>query len=94
MSEQRKLKLLKVTELDLETKKVALPEQNFDYDDLIGEEYVEYYPINLGTGMMLIPTINEQDDVLHTSTVHRIGYIDGNLVVKTRNTAYFFEVIE
>lgn len=89
----RRLKLVKTTEADGITKKVAHPDQNFSYDDLIGEIFVETFEIEQGLSMVLIPTIQKNEGSLRTSKVVDIDYVDELLVVKTKNTVYFFEVI-
>ncbi|MCY9757696.1 hypothetical protein M5X00_26060 [Paenibacillus alvei] len=97
---ERKLLLVKVTESDGVTPKVAKPEQNFSYDEIINQTFVECYEPELGYSAAFAPTSPNvlNGRILSTSIVHGIEcdedvWID-TLVITTMNTIYFFEVIE
>ncbi|TVX85997.1 hypothetical protein [Paenibacillus agilis] len=99
MSKQRKLLLVKITESDGATPKVAKPAQNFSYDELLNQTFIESYEIQLGYSAVFIPqSANVLEGMnLRTSMVQDVKYSESNfvekMVVKTMNTIYFFEVI-
>lgn len=88
----RKLKLIDVTELDRATRKVALPEQNIDYNLLVGEYFTEYMPVEQGLRMIIFSDCVE--GTLRTSNVSKVEETETHITVETRNTVYFFEIIE
>lgn len=96
---RRKLLLINITENDGVTKKVAKAEQNFNYDELLNETFVEGYEPVLGYSALLIPlnrnVLKGMD--LRTSNVQEVLVTEEEfvetVVIKTLNTFYFFEVI-
>lgn len=103
--EKRKLKLVKVTEPDGVTPKVAHPDQNFSYDDIVGQTFIESYGTEVGYSALFIPTSPDVLDgnALRTSSVQNIvqnfdvsdnAEFANKLEVTTRNTVYTFAVIE
>lgn len=89
---KRKLKLLNVTELDRTTRKIAHPDQNLDYNLLVGEVFTEHFTVEQGMYMVLFG--DAVDGVLRTSNVSEVEETETHLTVVTRNTVYFFEIIE
>jgi len=96
--DKRKLKIVKITERDGETPKKSHPHQDFSYDELIGKTFVEAYETKENSSMFLF-NVNEDgviisDLYLRTSYVVEVKQDDRSLVVTTKNTVYFFEIIE
>lgn len=86
--------LTNVTELDRVTPKVALPEQNFSYDDLLKNEYTPYVAPVLSGTMVLVPVDgNPELESIYTSRINAITELDNQLIVETRNTVYFFDIL-
>lgn len=97
---KRKLLLVKITESDGVTPKVAKPSQSFSYDELLNKTFVEGYEIELGYSALLIPLSDEvlNGINLRTSTIQMIEESEEDfvkrLIITTMNTIYYFDVIE
>lgn len=90
---QRKLKIVKITELDGITPKVAKPEQDMSYKGFAGRVFAEHMPIGVGYRAILMPIDGDKDWRLRTSTVEKILAKDNEIIMYTMNTVYYFEVV-
>lgn len=86
-------KLTKVTELDRVTPKVALPEQNFSYDEILDYGFTPWrVPQSGENAMIILPTVEGYGfDHIRTSLVNKVEETESELIVETRNTVYFFK---
>ena len=93
--EKRKLKMVNATELDLETPK-EINLNGVDYSTYIGKLFVEHFPATVGDRLYLNQVLNGVKygvGYLHTSTVCEVDTTETELIVTTRNTVYFFEIV-